>query len=145
MKKYFLQITLALVISFGFISCEHCIKCEIVGNIPDTTSLDPNTETADLLDTNNAYYDEFCGSSSEIEAFETDVEFAAVNRECRIYAIRKIQTYDTMATMIYCGGWRHLAAFENGLDTLILTTYANQDAEWVLDTALYNPASWVCK
>ncbi|MEA3443584.1 MAG: hypothetical protein U9R19_02535 [Bacteroidota bacterium] len=151
MKNSIIIIAFGLVLSLGFVSCETCIKCEILGNIPDTSFLSPDTSTlkgsiaSGLIDTNNIYYDEFCGSSSEIEAFEADVKFASDQRQCKIYSIRKIATLDTMATLIYCGGWQHFEDFEYGLDTLIITTYANQDAEWVIDTVLLNPATWTCK
>lgn len=144
MKKSILLIAFGLLLSLGFVSCEHCIKCEIIGNIPDTTNIGGNGFTG-LVDTNNVFYDEFCGSKSEADAFEADVKFNADNRECRIYAFRKIPSLDTIATMIYCGGPIQFIAFEKGLDTLKTTTYANMDIEWVVDTTLLNPATWSCK
>ena len=153
MKKNILFLLTGLVLSTAFFSCDKCVKCEILGNIPDTMWLVPDTAsnlkteivTADLVDTNNIFYDEFCGSSSEIDAFEADVQYAAESRECKIYVVRKLRTFDTLASYIYCGGPKQLADFEYGLDTLINTLYDGQDAEWLTDTILPNPATWSCK
>ncbi|MCF8372932.1 MAG: hypothetical protein K9H64_15025 [Bacteroidales bacterium] len=151
MKKNILLIAFGLVLSLGFVSCEQCIKCEIIGNIPDTSFMVNDTNlflkagVSGFLDTNNKFYPEFCGSKSEREAFESDVRFNAESRECRIYAFRKIPSLDTIATMIYCGGPIQFKEFEYGLDTLKTTTYSELDVEWVVDTTLLNPATWSCK
>jgi hypothetical protein len=150
MKKNILPIAFGLVLILSFVSCERCIKCEILGNTPDTSNLVNDTVInpggfAGLVDTNNKFYDEFCGSRSEVDAFEADVKFNAENRECRIYAFRKVPSLDTIATMTYCGGPLQFVAYEQGLDTLKTTLYADLDVEWVVDKTLLNPATWTCK
>lgn len=133
-KKVIVLLSLLISVT-AFYSCEECIKCEIIGNSVDSQL---------LTDTNNVYYDEFCGSPSEADAFREDVKYAAESRSCKIYSIRKIATGEVLISMVYCGGKQQLDQFEYGLDSLLYTTYQDQDAEWVIDTLITNPAAWKC-
>ena len=135
MKNLILISSVLAIFAFSFSSCKKCIKCEIIGNSIDTISLIDNIEVE---------YDEFCGSSSEVEAFRGDVQFSAENHMCKIYSIRKIQNAEVLGTFVNCGGSVEIKEFEYGLDTLLTTTYANLDAKWVVDTLITNPASWNC-
>jgi len=135
MKNLILISSVLIIFALSFTSCKKCIKCEITGHSIDTIS---------LIDNIKVEYDEFCGSSSEIEAFRGDVSFSAENHMCKIYSIRKIQNSEILVTFVNCGGLVEINEFEHGLDTLLTTTYANQDAKWVVDTLITNPAYWKC-
>ncbi len=135
MKKLILFLSVSILLLLALSSCKECIKCEIIGNSIDTISLIDNTKKE---------YDEFCGSSSETQAFRNDVQYSAEHHFCKIYSIRKIANSQVLATFVSCGGITEISSFEHGLDSLLINAYADQDATWVIDTIISNPATWKC-
>ncbi len=135
MKKLVLFSSVSILLLLSLSSCKECIKCEIIGNSIDTIS---------LIDNVKVDYDEFCGSSSEAEAFRNDVQYSAEHHFCKIYSIRKIANSEVLATFVNCGGISETSNFEHGLDSILTNVYSDQDATWVVDTIISNPASWKC-
>jgi hypothetical protein len=117
-------------------SCEKCIKCQILGkNYQDTL----------FQDTVKIIYPEFCGTPSEVSAFESDVEFAANNRKCVTYSIRKIEDNSALVTSTVCGGTADQERALEILDSLVQVVYANVDVALIVDTVRANPGKWECK
>ncbi len=125
-------ITLALI-SF---SCERCIQCEIYGN-PISDSL--------FNDRDTIVYPEFCGTPSEVEAFEGDVQHNADARQCVVYSIIRASDQVTLATYAHCGGIQQLETFTQFLnDSILNSVYLDQEVFLLLDTTIQNPGTYKC-
>lgn len=124
-------------LSFFFTSCTKCITCQIQGHSLNDSIYADNS----VID-----YEEFCGTLTELEAFEGDVKFNAENRACVSYTIRKYATDEVLATFHSCGGIIQLEAFKNYLEEDVLnTSYAGQDVYLRLEATLPNPGTYSCK
>lgn len=126
-----------IISSFTLASCTKCITCQIQGHSLNDSIYADNQ----VID-----YDEFCGTLTELEAFEGDVKFNAENRACVSYTIRKYLNDEVLANFHACGGIEHLQEFRNYLEEDILNvTYAGQDVYLRLETTIPNPGSYSCK
>jgi hypothetical protein len=131
---------LILIILFGsllFTSCTKCITCQIQGH-----SLNDST----FADTQIIDYDEFCGTLTELEAFEGDVKFNAENRACVSYTVRKYSTDEVLSTFHACGGINQLQEFKTYLEEEVLDgTYVGQDVYLKTEVTVPNPGTYSCK
>jgi hypothetical protein len=153
-----------LLLGFGsMISCEQCITCEVIGAIDTSTVIIYDTSLVDttginsgtfygLIDPDTIIYSEKCGSSSEIEAFEADVVYAAESRNCKVYRIDRLDNGNNLITKILCGGKKNHEFFLAQLDTLMDTTYVNPidptdeiDVRLYVDTTISHPGKWSCR
>jgi len=130
MKKLRIFIICLTFLSIFNTSCKECITCKIQGNTVDTIFID------------NFYkeYDEFCGSSEEVDARKRDVEFAAENRVCGKYYIVTLEL-DTIDSLILCGNRFWLQDY---LDSILLNTDIDTIIKIKEDTFFYNPATFEC-
>lgn len=135
MKKIISVSALVLLMAFVFNSCERCINCQIIGNSIDTLL---------LSDKDTIIYDEFCGSPSEVNAFENDVKYEAESRACKIYKIDRLDNGTNLQTYTVCGAQKNHEAFELTLDSIINTVYAGVDVRMYVDTTIINPGKWSC-
>lgn len=135
MKPFILFIT--LISSFIiFSSCSQCINCIISGN-----SLDDSI----YVDTTQVFYDDFCGSISEADAFEADVKFEADSRYCVTYTIRKFIDDAALAVYTKCGSLEDIQTFRVYLEDEILNSlYAGQDVYLKMDASVPNPGKYKC-
>ncbi len=129
----FVAIGIIAVFSFG---CERCIQCEIYGNAIDDQAFN---------DQDTIVYPEFCGSPSEVTAFEGDVEFNAEARKCVVYNIIRANDQELLSTYTYCGGIQQLETFNQFLnDSILNNLFLGQDVFLILDTTIMNPGTYKC-
>ncbi len=162
MKNTIILILITIGI-IGMISCEQCITCQVIGKIDTSATVYYDTAAVDttgtpagvfigLIDPDTILYSEKCGSGSEIEAFEADVQFAAESRTCKVYRIDRMDNGINLITKILCGGRQNHEFYLAQLDTLIDTTYINPtdplnelDVRLYVDTTIQHPGNWSCK
>lgn len=134
---YRLLILAVLVSSISLTSCTKCITCQIQGHsLNDSIYAD-----IQIID-----YEEFCGTMTELEAFEGDVKFNAENRACVSYTIRKYTTDEVLSSFHLCGGIVQLQEFKTYLEDEVLNkNYPGQDVYLRLETTIPNPGSYSCK
>lgn len=125
-----------LALAFAFFSCEKCIKCEIQGK---------NYQDSVYFDSVKIVYPEFCGTPSEVDAFQADVEYAANSRKCIIYSIRRVVDNTPLLTSTMCGNAKDQEVFTAQLDSIMEYVYPDLDVELSIDTIISNPAKWECK
>jgi hypothetical protein len=104
-----------------------------------------NYQDSVFIDSVKIIYPEFCGSSSEIDAFEADVEFAASNRNCVTYSIRKLADQSHIFDSTFCGAPNEQENFQEYLDSLTQVISLTLDVELQIDTIVSNPGKWECK
>ncbi|MCF8295632.1 MAG: hypothetical protein K9I34_06155 [Bacteroidales bacterium] len=135
MKPFILFITLVSSIII-FSSCSQCMSCVISGN-----SLDDSI----YVDTTLVMYDDFCGTLSEVDAFEADVKFESDARYCVTYTIRKFIDDAALAVYTKCGSLEDIQAFKVYLEDDVLNSqYAGQDVYLKLDASVPNPGTYNC-
>ncbi|MBT3210251.1 MAG: hypothetical protein HN704_08340 [Bacteroidetes bacterium] len=134
MKSFILVfISLFLILSISN-SCKKCITCEIVGEIIDSTL---------FFDTNQVQYEEFCGTPSEISAYEADISYLANGRKCATFSILKLPDSSVLSTYTYCGDMHDIDVYYKYVDSILDYSFAGEDA--IIDTSLFsNPGHWTC-
>jgi len=127
----FFSLSLILLISN---SCKKCVNCEIVGEILDT---------ALFFDTSHVQFEEFCGTSSEVSAYEADILYLANSRKCATFSILKLPDSTVLSTFTTCGDIYDINKYYKYVDSI--KNYAFADENAIIDTTLFsNPGKWTC-
>jgi len=128
---------LIFILSFASLiisSCSKCITCEIIGHSLNETFIDNDT----------IRYDEFCGTKSEVNAYESDVKWEAENRRCVLYTIQTLPDSSVFFHGFVCGGIKEQEEMAEYIDSIFMANFQPQDAEIVVDSVLPNPGTWKC-
>jgi hypothetical protein len=115
-------------------SCSRCITCQIIGHSINETFTDNDTVN----------YNEFCGTPSEVKAFEDDVKWEAESRRCVLYTIQTIHDQTILYHTFVCGGIKEQEQMANYIDSIFLSDFQPQYDEIVIDSIIPNPGTWKC-